>query len=409
MTAPSPARAAVVFGLIVVAFAALVGRVGYLQSFAAQKNVGRAERQQFQTEPLYARRGSVFDRNGLLMAGTVQSQSLFIDPKFMAEAFAAEGREAFLAMDDAVAALCKLIDREPFEVSQLLGDKADSRFVRIADNLDEGTIREIEKLDLPGVGFTPSNVRYYPMGSIAAHVLGGVGADGNGLEGVELKFNKQLAGRDGTKRTLKDARRRPLFVDADDYIPARHGQHLLLTIDANIQTIAEQELGGACEQFKARSGECVVLDPSTGEVLALANWPTFNPQALGDADPVRRRNNALVSPYEPGSTLKPFLVGPALSAKLTRPGEIFPTGGDRSGTCWSNRPTSACACSGSAWAIAGCSTRSSPSASAAAPASSCRARIRGWSMPCANGTASAPNRSPKATRCASRPCSLPAE
>jgi cell division protein FtsI/penicillin-binding protein 2 len=245
----------------------------------------------------------------------------------MAEAFAAEGARPFLAMDEAIAKLCKLVDRDAFEVSQLLGDKAESRFVRIADNLDEGTIREIEKLDLPGVGFTPSNVRYYPMGSIAAHVLGGVGADGLGLEGIELKFNKQLAGRDGSKRTLKDARRRPLFVDADDYIPARHGQHLMLTIDANIQTIAEQELAGACIQFKAKSGECVVLDPATGEVLALANWPTFNPQSLEEAPKEYRRNNALVSPYEPGSTLKPFLVGPALSAKLTRPGEIFPTGG----------------------------------------------------------------------------------
>jgi cell division protein FtsI (penicillin-binding protein 3) len=261
------------------------------------------------------------------MAGTVQSQSLFVDPKFMTEAFAAEGREPLLAMDEAVGKLAKLVDRPALEMSQLLGDKAESRFVRVAGNLDEGTIREIEKLDLPGVGFTPSNVRYYPMGSIAAHVLGGVGADGNGLEGVELKFNKMLAGRDGSKRTLKDARRRPIFVDADDYIPARHGQHLLLTIDANIQTIAEQELAGACDDYQAKSGECVVLDPTTGEVLALANWPTFNPQALGDAPADNRRNNALVSPYEPGSTLKPFLVGPAMAAKLTRPGEIFSTGG----------------------------------------------------------------------------------
>ncbi len=326
MIAISTTRASIVFGLLVVAFAALLGRVGYLQSWGAQKNIARAERQQFQREPLYARRGSVFDRNGMLMAGTVQSQSLFVDPKFMAEQFEREGREPLLAMDEAVAKLCHYIDRSPLEVSQLLGDRAQARFVRIADNLDENTIKEIDKLDLPGIGFTPSNVRYYPMGSVAAHVLGGVNAEG-GLEGIELKFNKLLAGRDGSKRTLKDARRRPIFVDADDYVPAQHGQHLILTIDANIQSITEQELATACEKFKAKSGEAVVIDPWTGDILALANYPTFNPQVLSEATPERRLNRAVVVPYEPGSTIKPFIVGPALASKITRPSEIFPTGG----------------------------------------------------------------------------------
>ncbi|HEY0008633.1 MAG TPA: penicillin-binding protein 2 [Tepidisphaeraceae bacterium] len=327
MQTPSATRAAIVFGLIIASFAALIGRVGYLQSWGAQQNVARAERQQFQREPLFARRGGIFDRNGMLMAGTVQSQSLYVDPKFMAEQFKHEGREPLLAMDEAVARICELIDRPSLEVSQLLAEKADSRFVRLADNLDEGTIRALDALDLPGLGFTPANVRYYPMGSIGAHVLGGVGGDGSGLEGVELKFNQQLAGRDGSKRTLKDARRRPLFVDADDYIAAQHGQHLILTLDANIQSIVEQELAATCERFKAKSGEAVVLDPLTGDVLALANYPTFNPQALADAPPERRRNRALTDPYEPGSTIKPFIVGPALADKITRPSEMFPTGG----------------------------------------------------------------------------------
>ncbi len=326
MIALSTTRASIVFGLLVAAFAVLLGRVGYLQSWGAQKNVARAERQQFQREPLYARRGSIFDRNGMLMAGTVQSQSLFVDPKFMAEQFAAEGREPLLAIDEAVARLCHYIDRSPLEISQLLGDRANSRFVRIADNLDENTIKEIDKLDLPGIGFTPSNVRYYPMGSVAAHILGGVNAEG-GLEGIELKYNKLLAGRDGSKRTLKDARRRPIFVDADDYVPAQHGRHLILTIDANIQTIVEQELSAACQKFRAKSGEAVVIDPWTGDVLALANYPTFNPQVLSEATAERRLNRAVVVPYEPGSTIKPFIVGPALASKITRPSEIFPTGG----------------------------------------------------------------------------------
>jgi cell division protein FtsI/penicillin-binding protein 2 len=144
-----------------------------------------------------------------------------------------------------------------------------------------------------------------------------------GLEGLEMKFESLLAGRDGFKRTLKDARHRPISVAAEDFLPAQHGQHLILTIDANIQMIAEQELARTCADFKASHGEVVVMDPKTGEVLALANWPTFNPQNLGDSKIEVRRNRALTDPYEPGSTIKPFIVGPAVAARATRIGEVW--------------------------------------------------------------------------------------
>lgn len=329
MIAPSSLRAVLVLVILGVVLAGLGGRVAFLQSKGSVQNVPRAKRQQFQSEPLFARRGSVFDRNGLLMAGTVQSQSLFVDPKFMAEQFAAEGRDPYLATDDAAARLAGIVGRDAFEVAKVLSDKSGSRFVRIADNLDEAAIARIETLDLPGIGFTPFNVRYYPMGSVAAHVLGGVGAEGNGLEGIELKFNKILAGKDGTKRTLKDARRRPLFVDADDYRPADHGQQVVLTIDASIQTLVEQQLAETCEKFRAKTAEAVVIDPFTGDVLALANYPTFNPQQINETPAGTRRNRAVVDPYEPGSTIKPFIVGPALQKQVTRWDEIFPTNGDR--------------------------------------------------------------------------------
>lgn len=326
-TSPSKAAAGVLLGMIVLVFTALVGRVGYLQSWGAQRNIARAERQQFQREPLFARRGSIFDRNGLLMAGTVQAQSVFIDPKFMYEQFESEGRSPELAMDQAVGKIARLIDRNSLELSQLLVDKSNSRFVRLADNLDAHTIQEIEKLDLPGVGFAPLNVRYYPMGTIAAHILGGVGSEGDGLEGLELKYDKTLAGRDGSKRTLKDARRRPIYVDAEDYRAPQQGQHLILTIDANIQMIAEEELAAACKEFGAQCGEVVIMDPWTGDVLALGNYPTFNPQAITEATPEHRRNRVLTDPYEPGSTIKPFIVGPALQFGVTKPSDIFDTHG----------------------------------------------------------------------------------
>jgi cell division protein FtsI/penicillin-binding protein 2 len=312
--------------LVACALVVLVGRVAYLQTYGREKTIQKAERQQHQTETLYSRRGCIFDSTGMLMAGTVQSQSLFIDPKFMQDCFQEDGK-SLVEMDKAIAQLAKMIDRDPFELSRMLGDRYESRFVKVAENLDEPTMKQIEKLDLPGVGFTPTDVRYYPMGSIAAHVLGGTQKDGIGLEGVELKFQKLLAGRNGYKRVLKDARRRPIAVAAEDYVPPENGKHVVLTIDANIQMIAEQELANTCEAYRANRGEAIVMDPKTGEVLALADWPTFNPQNIEDSKPETRRNRVVTDPYEPGSTIKPFIAGPAFASRITRPTEIFPIHG----------------------------------------------------------------------------------
>ncbi|MBV8780072.1 MAG: penicillin-binding protein 2, partial [Phycisphaerae bacterium] len=148
-----------------------------------------------------------------------------------------------------------------------------------------------------------------------------------GLEGLELKFESLLAGRDGYQRPLKDASRHPIGVAAEDYCPAENGRHLILTVDANIQMIAEQELAAACEEFTAKRGEVIVMNPKTGDVLAMADWPTFNPQNLEDSAPETRRNRCLTDPYEPGSTFKPFIAGPALMWGDTRPDEVFPVHG----------------------------------------------------------------------------------
>ncbi len=322
----SAIRAAVTMILIAGGMTALIGRVAYLQTYGREHTIRSAERQQHQSETLYARRGSIFDAAGLLMAGTVQTQSLYIDPKFMQDEFQKDGR-SLLDMDKAIEKLAKLIDKDPFTLTQLLGDRYESRYVRVADNLDEATCDAIEKMKLPGVGTTPANVRYYPMGSIGAHVLGGVGAEGKGLEGLELQFEKLLAGKDGYKRTLKDARRRAIAVAAEDYLPPQNGQHLILTIDANIQMIAEQELAAACQKHGAQRAEVIVMDPATGDVLAMGNWPTFNPQNLEDSKPETRRNRCVTDPFESGSTIKPFIVGPALAWKLTRVNEVFPIHG----------------------------------------------------------------------------------
>ena len=319
----SARRAGVVFVSLGAILIALIGRVAYLQTYGRQQTLRQAERQQHQTEDLQARRGSIFDRNGFLLAGTIQSQTLFVDPKFMYDVFQQDGH-SLVEMDAAIMHLAQLLDKKPLGLAQLLADRSKNRFVKVAEDLDATTGEEIRKLKLPGVGLLPTSARYYPMGSLAAHLLGGTMKDGHGLEGLELEFDKLLSGKDGYARLLKDASHRPLSIAAEDYLPPQHGQHLILTIDANIQMIAEQELAAACNEFKVKRGEVIVMDPKTGEVLALANWPTFSPQNLQDAPAEVRRDSSLVMPYEPGSTIKPFIMGPAIRNHLTRPNEVWP-------------------------------------------------------------------------------------
>ena len=314
----------VIFSAIGLAFTSLLGRVVFLQTIGRERTVLQADRQQHYTETLHARRGSIFDRNGLLMAGTVQKKSLFVDPKFMLEVFQEDGK-TLVDLDREIGKLASLLDKDPLEISQIIGDRAQSRYVKVAELLDDYVVDAVLKLNLPGVVLEPVDVREYPMGSLAAHILGGVQKDNIGLEGVELQFEKLLRGKDGFKRSLKDARRRTIATAAEDYVPPVNGNHVVLTIDSNIQMITEQELARTCEQFRVRAGEAIVMDPHTGDILALANWPTFNPANIEDtaAVPELRRNRALTDPYEPGSTIKPFIVGPMLSGQLAKPTDMF--------------------------------------------------------------------------------------
>jgi cell division protein FtsI (penicillin-binding protein 3) len=308
--------------VIVGLFAAMIGRVAYLQTYGRETTISRADRQQHLVMTLPARRGDIYDRNGLVMAGSIQTHDLFIDPKFMQDCFQEDGH-SLVEMDEALDKLAGIIGQDSFTLAKLLGDRATSRFVKVAQNLDDGTVQQIEALNLPGVGIQAKSARCYPMGSLAAHALGGCGADGNGLDGLELKYNALLRGHAGFARETKDAQRRPIGVDAQNYLAPQHGQHLVLTIDSYLQMIAEQEMRDEIERVKASRGEFVAMDPYTGEILALANYPTFNPQTLSDSTPDLRRDSAVVAPYEPGSTFKPFIVGPAFQWNVTTPWEVW--------------------------------------------------------------------------------------
>jgi cell division protein FtsI/penicillin-binding protein 2 len=352
MSGFSKPRALTILVLVSLALAGMTGRVAWLQTIGRQQTLRAAERQQFQGERLEARRGTLFDRNLIVMAGTVQKHRLYADPKFLHKAFHNEGRtpeEKKRTPAEArrlLGRLGRLIDKDGDGLLDLIAAKAsaDERYLILAEELDDRVVDEVNKLRIPGIGLEATSKRYYPMGSIAAHVLGTVGKDDigrgqKGIEGLELRFNDLLAGRDGCKVAIKNARRQEVGVAEEDYLPPQHGRHLVLTIDANVQMIVEQELAAACERVRAKCGEAVVIDPRTGDLLALANWPTFNPQNVVEEESAAetpqqrqklrelRRNRAITDPGECGSVIKPFHAGPAFFWKVIRPEEKWPIPG----------------------------------------------------------------------------------
>ena len=327
MSTFSPTRATIVLAIVACLLAGMTGRVAYLQTYGRQKTIRSAERQQHQSEIIQARRGSIFDAAGNALAVSVQQMALYIDPEFILDEYSFGSRNREDLPND-LARLATMIDEKPDALYKLVNRRANARYVRLAENLSEDHAQRILKLDMPGVGLEPMPVRIYPMDTLAAHVLGAVGKDGSGLEGIEMKYQKQLAGKNGFKRVEKDARRRPIGVEAEDYVPPSHGQHLVLTIDSNVQMIAEQELAEACRAVKAKRGEVVVIDPTTGALLALANFPTFSPQSIDEAPAEVRRNRCVTDSYEPGSTLKPFIMGPALEWNFTKATERWPIEGE---------------------------------------------------------------------------------
>lgn len=318
-------RAGLMLSVLGLALIGLVGRVAWLQTAHAVDTAPRAQRQQHSTETLHARRGSIFDRNGLMLAGTVQLSTLFVDPKFMYEQFQAQGRTLF-EVDLALEKIAEFTQADADELVLAAGRDPEKRYVPLVRGLSDEAVARIRALDIPGIGFAPEPRRVYPMGETAAHLIGTVGRDEIGLEGLERVQDAMLAGFSGSRRTLRDKRRRPIASAADGYDLPEHGDHLVMTIDAQIQLIVEQELLRTIQEFGASAGTVVVMDPYTGEILALANYPTYFPQYVADSTADARRNRAVVDPFEPGSMVKPFLVAGMIDRALTRLDETVDVG-----------------------------------------------------------------------------------
>lgn len=302
-------RALFVAAFIVCWMLAISVRLVYLQISDHDRLVGRAQRQQQFALETGPERGQLLDRHHRELARSIQTASIFVDPAEL------ETPGDIACVGSRVASVLELDEKSL--VSQLAQAKdGGRRFLWLARRLSADQAAKIRSFGLPGVHFRNEPKRFYPNGSLAAHALGFVGLDGAGLGGVEQVYNEKISGEPGK-----------LFVEKDSggnayesfEVPSKPGQTIVLTIDQSVQYRAEQALAAAVRRSRAKSGSAIVLDPHSGEILALANAPTFDPNDVGAVSPEARSNWALQNIYEPGSTFKIVSFSAAIEKGLVKP------------------------------------------------------------------------------------------
>ena len=303
-------RLAVVLAFVGLWVGAIAWRLYDLQIARHGEYSRRAERQQQKVIELDAPRGTIYDRNGVELAVSVEVQSAFAVPREITDPGATASAIARLLPDVDGAKLLRQL-------------KSDREFIWAARKLDPPQAKALKELALPGIYFLPESKRYYPLRALAAQVLGYMGTDGHGLAGLEAAYDKEIAGRAGRRRVLRDAKRGTLLRDDRSFADAEAGNDLHLTIDASIQYVVERELAKAVEQFHAKSASAVFLDPRTGEILAMASLPSFDPNRFGETPATNWRNRVIQDAFEPGSTFKMVTVAAALEANLIDPSDVF--------------------------------------------------------------------------------------
>jgi cell division protein FtsI (penicillin-binding protein 3) len=301
--------------LVVLAVAAglwmvsLGGRLYELQVVEHDRYRHRAERQQQRVVQLDPPRGTIYDARGRALGVSVRVDSAYAIPRRVGDA------------RSTAAELAPLLRLDEEKLAHRLS--ADREFVWVARKLDPPVARAIRDLDLPGVAFVHEYKRYYPMRELAAQVLGYAGTDNQGLAGVELVYDERVAGKPGRRTVLRDALRKTILDPALSFVDPEPGQDLYLTLDASVQYIAESELARAVEEHGAKSGSVVLMDPTTGAVLAMASYPGFDPNYFSRYPPDRWRNRVVMDAYEPGSTFKMVTAAAALETNRLDPNDVI--------------------------------------------------------------------------------------
>ena len=300
------ARFQVVLLLWLIWTGAIVLKLVYLQILQHDYYLARAKRQRQSIVTLDPERGPILDRKGRQLAISVAVESIYGIPE---------------EMSDPETELRTISRFTKVDVKELLAHSRNKSFLWIARKITRETADRIKELQLPGVYFTQESRRYYPNKELAAHVLGFVGMDNKGLSGVEYQYDHVVCGVPGKLSALRDAKRR-LLLSEKASVPAV-GRTLQLTIDSAIQHIAEEELKAAVQEQNANGGAVIIMNPFNGEILALANEPSFNPNAYIQYKATRWKNKAIQDYYEPGSTFKPVIVTAALDLGLVQPDDLF--------------------------------------------------------------------------------------
>ena len=303
-------RLAVVAVLGAVWVLLIAARLYHLQVVRYEHYTNKAERQQQRVVTLDPPRGTIYDAHGRELAVSVQVDSAYAVPPEIADPAAAAR---------AIARVVPGLDAQ--KLARHLA--ADREFVWVARKLDPPVAEKLRGLDLKGLYFLPESKRYYPMGDLAAQVLGYVGTDNHGLAGLELLYDAEVAGKPGIRTVLRDARRGTVISPELASAEAVPGHDLYLTLDAAVQHVVERELAQAVEARGAKRGSAIFLDPATGGVLAMANYPSFDPNEFARYEPGRWRNRTFTDVYEPGSTFKIVTAAAALESGVVHSEDEF--------------------------------------------------------------------------------------
>jgi cell division protein FtsI/penicillin-binding protein 2 len=299
-------RLLIVAGVALLWITAVFGRLSYLQLVRHSDYLARAQRQQQRSFDITPKRGIIYDRNMHALAMSVPVKSAFAVPAEI--------------VDESLAAhLLSGVVNIPQDVLQARFESSRS-FAWISRKLPPEKVEAVERLNLKGVYFQEENQRFYPKRDLAAHVLGFVDPDEKGLGGIESELDSQIRGKSAKIVVMADARQR--WFDGGE-AQRESGANVVLTLDEKIQYIAQRELAAAIDKTHAIAGTVIVMNPNSGEILALANWPKFNPNAATTAPAEWRMNRAVSAVYEPGSTFKLITLAAAFDQNVTRPDEVF--------------------------------------------------------------------------------------
>ena len=305
-------RSIVVCTIIFFCFSIICIRLFHIMVLDHDRLTKKADQQYSRTKVLKPQRGDIRDRNMRDLAVNIETDSLYADPSRIIDA---ESLSFHLA---------PLIKVSAKGLSKKFLSKKDKEFVWVARKMDRETSLRVSKLkselELQELGVLSETKRYYPKGRLASHIIGHTNIDNEGLSGVELRYNDYIKGK--TKEVLlgRDARGSNIFKHIEDNI---HGNNLVLTIDEGIQHIVERELDNAVQEWEAESAIAIMMNPMTGEILAMSSRPTYDPNFAGSVKAGNRRNRAITDVYEPGSTFKPILASAAIEEGVVKVDEIF--------------------------------------------------------------------------------------